>query len=254
MHALRGVDLDLHHGQVLAVMGRNGSGKSSLLWALQGQGPRSGGSVRLDSAGPAARRGLLRRAPADVTDPGAMSPAEARRHVALVPQTPSDLLYLESVAAECRAADLQAGAAPGTAAGLLARLVPEVPPGSHPRDLSEGQRLALALAVQLTAAPPVVLLDEPTRGLDRQAKAKLGALLRDLAADGHAVVLASHDVEFVASWANRVLVLGEGDLVADGSAREVLVASPTFAPQVAKVLHPLPFLTVDDVAAALAAP
>ena len=103
----------------------------------------------------------------------------------------------------------------------------------HPRDLSAGQRLAVVLAIQLAAEPRVVLLDEPTRGLDYAAKRHLAAILRDLAGAGHAVLLSTHDVEFVATVADRVIVMANGELVADGAADAILVASPAFAPQVA---------------------
>jgi energy-coupling factor transport system ATP-binding protein len=95
-----------------------------------------------------------------------------------------------------------------------------------------------------------MLLDEPTRGLDYGAKRALTGVVADLAAEGHAVVLATHDVEFVASAADRVVVLADGEIVADGPTREVVVASPAFAPQVAKIFAPLAFLTVDQVSAA----
>jgi len=110
------------------------------------------------------------------------------------------------------------------------------------------------LAIQLTAAPQVLLLDEPTRGLDYRAKQALLGILRALAEDGSSVLVATHDVEFVASAADRVLVLAEGELVADGPTDQVIVASPAFAPQTAKILSPLRFLTVPQVAAALAGP
>jgi energy-coupling factor transport system ATP-binding protein len=97
----------------------------------------------------------------------------------------------------------------------------------------------------------VVLLDEPTRGLDYPGKAHLRAVVRSLAAGGRAVVLATHDVEFVAAAADRVVVMAEGEVIADGGTAEVVVASPAFAPQVAKVLAPQPWLTVEQVAAAL---
>ncbi len=121
----------------------------------------------------------------------------------------------------------------------------------HPRDLSEGQRLCLALAVVLCGAPPLLLLDEPTRGLDYGAKRRLVEILRELALAGHAVVLSTHDVEMVAEVATRVLVLAEGELVSDGETATVIAGSPAFAPQVAKILAPLPFLTVGEVATAL---
>ncbi|MFE9662688.1 ATP-binding cassette domain-containing protein [Streptomyces sp. NPDC005955] len=240
--AVREVDLDLHRGVVTALMGRNGSGKSSLLWALQGSGPRAGGTVRVgnDGAGKA-------------DDPRDLSAADARRLVGLVPQTPTDLLYLESVKQELDQADTESLGA-GTnrpARAVLDRLAPGIDDATHPRDLSEGQKLALVLAIQLTAAPRVVLLDEPTRGLDYRAKSQLIRIVDELAAEGRTVVVSTHDVEFVARAADRVVVMAEGEVVADGPTPEVIVASPVFAPQVAKILAPLPYLTVAQVAGAL---
>jgi energy-coupling factor transport system ATP-binding protein len=121
----------------------------------------------------------------------------------------------------------------------------------HPRDLSEGQRLALVLAVQLAAAPAVVLLDEPTRGLDYQGKRSLIGIIDRLAAEGRSVLVATHDVEFVAASADRVVVMADGDVVADGPVGEVIGASPSFAPQVSKILAPVGVLTMDQVRLAL---
>ncbi|MFE7609756.1 ABC transporter ATP-binding protein [Streptomyces celluloflavus] len=233
--AVRELDLDLRRGEVTALMGRNGSGKSSLLWALQGSGPRRSGTV--DVAG---------------TDPGTASARTARSLVGLVPQTASDLLYLETVAAECAQSDRESTAPPGTCRALLDSLAPGIPGTRHPRDLSEGQKLALVLAVQLAAAPGVVLLDEPTRGLDYHAKRRFTDVVRELATQGRSVVVATHDVEFVAGAADRVVVLAEGEIVADGPTAEVVVSSPAFAPQVAKVLAPQPWLTVEQIVRALA--
>ena len=126
-------------------------------------------------------------------------------------------------------------------------------PGRHPRDLSEGQRLALVLAIQVDAAPRVLLLDEPTRGLDYAAKRRLTRVLAEHTATGDCVLLSSHDVEFVAGIADRVVVLAGGEVVANGPALEVLIASPSFAPQVAKILRPVPLLTVEAVRSALGA-
>jgi energy-coupling factor transport system ATP-binding protein len=232
--AVRSVDLMLDAGTIVGLMGRNGSGKSSLLWALQGSGPRRAGSVAVDGQ-----------------DPAELEPADARRLVGLVPQTPSDLLYLETVAAECRQADTESRATPGTCRGLLDRIVPGIADEHHPRDLSEGQRLALVLAIQLTASPRAILLDEPTRGLDYAAKASLIRIIRELAWEGRPVLLSTHDVEFVAGVADRVVVMAQGGIVADGPAAEILTASPAFAPQVARILAPDRWLTVDDVAEAI---
>ena len=103
----------------------------------------------------------------------------------------------------------------------------------------------------LTGRPPLVLLDEPTRGLDYAAKTRLVAILRELADAGHAILLATHDVELAAEVSTRTVVLAEGETVADGPTEEVLVSSPAFAPQVSKIFAPLPLLTVAQATAAL---
>jgi len=231
--AVRGVDLDVHRGTVTALLGRNGAGKSSLLWALQGALSCAG---EIDVAG---------------ADPRRLAAAEARRLVTLVPQTAADLLYLPTVAAECAQADTESAAAPGTTAALLASLGVDVPGGRDPRDLSEGQRLALVLAIQLAARPPVVLLDEPTRGLDYRSKSELHRIVAGLAADGIAIVISTHDVEFAALASERLLLMADGELIAEGTTAALLTSSPAYAPQMAKVFAPVPVLTPSDVARGL---
>ena len=217
--ALRGVTLDIAKGEIVALMGRNGAGKSTLLSTLVGLRRPDAGTVRIDGV-----------------DPATLTGPRLIGRIGLVPQDSTDLLQRDSVEAECADADRDAGVEPGSTAALLARIAPEIPGDAHPRDLSEGQRLVLALAVVLVATPAVLLLDEPTRGLDYPTKERLSDLLRDLAASGHAIVVATHDVELAAETATRVVVLAEGEVVADGPTAEVVVGSPLFAPQVAKVL------------------
>ncbi|MFI5482777.1 ABC transporter ATP-binding protein [Streptomyces rubiginosohelvolus] len=236
VEALRRVTLTVAPGETVALMGRNGAGKSTLLGALVGMIEPTAGSVRVGGLAPAR------------TDPRAMV-----RRVGLVPQEPRDLLYADTVAAECAAADRDAGATEGTCRALVSELLPGVGDDTHPRDLSEGQRLALALALVLTGRPPLLLLDEPTRGLDYAAKARLVGVLRGLAAEGHAIVLATHDVELAAELAHRVVILADGEVVADGPTGQVVVSSPAFAPQTAKILAPQEWLTVSQVRGALEA-
>lgn len=234
VQAVRRASLAVRAGEVVALMGRNGAGKSSLLWALQGSGPRHRGRVQVAGEDPARR-----------------DPAAARRLVGLVPQEPANLLFMETVADECARADETGLAPPGTCASLLERILGPTDPDRHPSDLSEGEKLGLALAIQLSAGPRMVLLDEPTRGLDYSAKARLTTVLAELATGGTGVMVATHDVEFVAAVADRVVVMADGEIVADGPTAEVVVASPIFAPQISKVLAPGPWLTVEQVAAAL---
>ncbi|MGQ5637183.1 MULTISPECIES: ABC transporter ATP-binding protein [unclassified Streptomyces] len=233
--ALRRIDLTVAPGETIALMGRNGAGKSTLLGSLAGLLAPTAGTVTVAGAVP------HRTAPPDLV-----------RRVGLVPQEPRDLLYADTVADECAAADRDAGADPGTCRALVSRLLPGITDGIHPRDLSEGQCLALALAVVLTARPPLLLLDEPTRGLDYAAKARLTAVLRALAAEGHAIILATHDVELAAEIAHRVVLLAEGEVIADGPTAQIVVSSPSFAPQVTKILAPQQWLTVSEVREALA--
>ena len=256
--AVADVDLTLKAGEVTALMGRNGSGKSSLLWALQGSGPRDRGRVAVAERGDGGS-GLAHLGGVDpatlgsaTLDPATLDAARGRRLVGLVPQEPGDLLYLDTVAGECERADRESSASTGTCAQLLERIAPGIAIHLHPRDLSEGQRLALVLAVQLSADPTVLLLDEPTRGLDYGAKRRLRDVVHELANRGRAVLLSTHDVEFVADTADRVVVMADGELVADGPTVDVIVSSPAFAPQVAKILSPQAWLTVRDVRAALA--
>jgi energy-coupling factor transporter ATP-binding protein EcfA2 len=229
--ALRGVELAVRQGEIVALMGRNGAGKSTLLNQLVG--------LRRPSAGRVVVAGH---------DPSRRSGAELLHDVGLVPQEPADLFYTDTVAAECATGDQRGD----RAQVLLDRLAPGISARMHPRDLSEGQRLALALAVVMAGEPAVLLLDEPTRGLDYPGKARLVQVLRELAAAGTAVIIATHDVELAAEVSHRTVVLADGAVVADGPTRDVVTASPAFAPQIAKILAPLPWLTVEQVKASLA--
>lgn len=235
--ALGELDLSFAPGRVTALMGRNGAGKSTLLGCLSGLVRPTSGTVNVD--------GL---------DPTTAKPRDLLGHVGMVPQDARTLLYHSSIAAECAAADRDVAVEPGTTRALLERLAGPMHDETHPRDLSEGGRVLLALAVILVGQPRVLLLDEPTRGLDYGAKARLGQMVREQAAVGRAVVVATHDVELAAEVADEVALIADGELIGHGAAREILCDSPAFAPQVAKVMHPLPYLTVDEVAAASPVP
>lgn len=235
--ALRDVSLAVAHGEAVALMGRNGAGKTTLLHALAGMTKLAAGSA---TVGGRAAAGLPAR--------------ELVQQVGLVPQQPTDLLYAATVAQECARSDETADLSPGTTLETLESLSPGIDPAQHPRDLSEGQRLSLALAVVLATAPGLILLDEPTRGLDYVAKHRLIGIIRRLTLAGHAVLLSTHDVELTAAACTRVVVIADGEVVADGPTTTVVTGSPAYAPQVAKIVSPLPLLTVDQVSDALAAP
>jgi energy-coupling factor transport system ATP-binding protein len=218
---LQGVDLQVRAGEIVVVLGRNGSGKTTLLRALA----------------------------------GLQDLAQGRRQVhgslGLVPQDPSGLLSAATVEAEVRET-LRLRGLPddGAAERWLERLGLLALATRPPRSLSSGERQRVAVAAIAVAEPDVLLLDEPTRGIDAASADALEAALREHAAAGGAAVLATHDVELAARCATRAVVLAGGEVVAEGPAREVLAGS-LFAPQVLRVLPPL--LTLAEVQAALVA-
>lgn len=233
--ALNNITSTICAGEIVAVMGRNGAGKSSLLKAIAGVNRASAGVIKVLG-----------------DDPYDLQGKKRREAIGFIPQEPSDLLYGQSVSIECAQADRDNELAAGTTYEVLQQLVPGISLTTHPRDLSEGQRLGLALSVVLSSNPSILILDEPTRGLDYEAKNELTRMLVNFAATfGKAVLLATHDVELVAELANRVIFIADGDIVADGTTLDVLLSSPAFAPQVAKVVSPQPWLRVKDVVAAI---
>jgi energy-coupling factor transport system ATP-binding protein len=170
--------------------------------------------------------------------------------VGLCPQEPESVLFTDTVEHEVRAT-LAARGLPDAAAPWLERLGIVELASRHPRDLSAGQRLLVATAAIAATDAPLVLLDEPTRGLDPEAKARLVRFLRGRAADGRAAIVATHDVELAASVATRVVMLAGGEVIADGDPSVVLGDSHVFAPQMTRVFGP-GWLTPEQVAEAMA--
>lgn len=194
---LRGISLDVHAGEMVAVVGPSGSGKSTLLYCLSGLEPCDSGSVRLAGQD----IGALGRS--------ALS-ALRRRHVGFVFQSynliPS-LTARENVALPARLARRQASRSDVDAAlaevGLTERA------RHRPGQLSGGQQQRVAIARVLAMRPDIVFADEPTGSLDTATGAEVLRLLRATAGDGRAVVVVTHDLE-AAALADRVLVLRDG--------------------------------------------
>ena len=228
--ALQGVSLAVPAGQFVTLMGRNGSGKSTLLKSLVGLlTPQRG------------RIALLGRQITQADLP------ETTRRVGFVPQNPGRLLFNETVAAELAFTRRAHGLPPAPPGPLLARLGLDHLAQAYPRDLSSGERQRVALAAILAAEPQVLLLDEPTRGLDYLHKERLTTILNELRAQGVTIVMATHDVELVARCAGRVVIMGDGQVVVDGLVRAVMTESLVFASQINKLFRDSRFLTVDDV-------
>lgn len=176
--AVDSISLQAKSGEVIAIMGENGSGKTSLLWAIHDLNPSIAAT-------------------------------------AMVPQQAADLLFLNSLSDELQDSDEVAGVANTSTAALLEQFSGRLDTAIHPRDLSSGQQLSLVLSMQLVKGARLVLLDEPTRGLDYATKKQVALVLRSLAKSGKTVIFATHDVEFVAQTADRVVQLSRGKIASD---------------------------------------
>ena len=215
---LRGIDFQVNRGERVALMGRNGAGKSTLLRALAG-----------------------------LVEP-VRGRAETAGGMALLTQNPGDYLVRERVGDELPG---DAGLAALRAVGLEHAI------DADPRDLSGGERQRLALAIAMAGRTDgdellgLVALDEPTRGMDRARKHDLQELIEGLAGRGAGVVVATHDVEFAAAFAQRVVLLGDGVAIADGPAAEILSGGWYFATEVARILDLPGVVTPEDGAGAL---
>jgi energy-coupling factor transport system ATP-binding protein len=227
--ALKGIELTINRGERVALMGRNGAGKSTLLRTAAGLHTPVAGKLTVDS-------------------------------IALLTQNPGDYLVRERVGDELPGDE-------GTAALRVVGLEDKI--DADPRDLSGGERQRLALAIALAGRmegeqlPGLVALDEPTRGMDHARKDELVALIARLAGNVDfvvhestkstpaAVLVATHDVEFASRFAERVVLLGEGVVIADGPAAELLSGGWYFATEVARVLDLPGVITPEQGAIAL---
>ncbi|MFQ5578729.1 MAG: energy-coupling factor ABC transporter ATP-binding protein [Anaerolineae bacterium] len=231
--ALRGVSLRAQAGEFIALMGRNGAGKSTLLKHVVGLLKPNRG--RITVAGFDTRR---------------VAAQTLAQTVGFVPQNSGRLLFKETLAEEMefsRRAHQHHANGHAIAGQILTELGLSRFAGTHPRDLSVGERQRAALATILVGRPRLLLLDEPTRGLDYHNKQTLIAILKRLQAQGVTIVMATHDVELVAQCAGRVIIMGEGQVVVDGPVREVMSESMVFSSQINKLFKNPRFLTVADV-------
>ena len=216
-------ELNLREGECVAVMGRNGAGKTTLLRTLAG--------LQVPAVG-------------NVGGPTPMDAPNRFRDVAYVPQDPAATLYRPTIESEIEDV-LQGTGREGSVAAALAEWDLQNFASRDARDLSVGERQRAALAALLAGTPRLILLDEPTRGMDAAAKEHLVANVKRRANEGACVVVASHDVELAAAFAERVILLSEGELVADEPVRQALTGNIAFSTQASKLFGD-GVLTVDD--------
>jgi energy-coupling factor transport system ATP-binding protein len=205
---LDGITLAGAAGEVVALVGPNGSGKTTLLRTLAGLIPPLAGAVRRPTG-----------------------------RTAYLPQNPGALLHLPTVRAEVELTLRRAGSSPHASSAAATAQAPAILAAfgltaladRYPRDLSSGERQRAALAATLAGWPALVLLDEPTRGMDLAARRSLVAAVRSLTERGSAVVVATHDTDLAAEMADRTIRLADGRAVQDQVEAEVQVAARSVA-------------------------
>lgn len=219
--ALRGINFSANTGDFLAVLGENAAGKTTLLKHLVGLLKPNRGKVTIMGC-----------------DTRQATPQQLARTVGYLSQNPNDYLFQDTVAEELHFTLTNLGLPDE---GRVDRLLEKLDLARHqltnPRDLSSGERQRAALASVMVASPQLLVLDEPTRGLDYGLKAGLGNLLHEIAKDGTTVIVVTHDVEFAAEYACRVMMLFDGRVAYDGLMRTALGNSMFYAPQISRLFR-----------------
>ncbi|MFC1937885.1 ABC transporter ATP-binding protein [Chloroflexota bacterium] len=222
--ALKGVSLNIGEGEFVAIMGRNASGKTTLVKHFNALLTPTRGNVRI--AGVDTRK---------------VSTAELAKTVGFVFQDPNDHLFADTVEEEI-AFTLKNLGFHGAEIRLrvdemLERFGLTGYGKQYPRSLSGGEKQRVALASVLAARPRLLILDEPTRGMEHGLKGELMTFLNQYRRQGNAVVVVTHDVETVAEHADRVILLSEGEIVVDGSKWDVLSRALLFSPQINRLVQ-----------------
>ena len=194
---LRGVDLHADSGELVALMGLSGSGKTTMLRVIAGLEPRDGGEVSAAKVGMVFQFHYL---------------FEHLCAIDNVTLAPIEVLRVPPADARQRAQQLLDQLGVGHRSHAL------------PRELSGGEAQRVAIARALAVDPPLLLLDEPTASLDPARRNDLGEALLQLAQSGRALVMTSHDDDFVRDFATRVVVLANGEVVEQGDPQTVLTS------------------------------
>ena len=239
--ALKGVSLRVDEGEFVAIMGRNASGKTTLVKHFNGLLKPTRGMVAVD--GIDTRKATI---------------AELARKVGFVFQNPNDHLFADTVEEEIGFTQKYLGIENGEIRlrvdEMLARFKLEEYRRQYPRSLSGGEKQRVALASVLAVQPKILILDEPTRGMEYRLKSELMNFLHEYTSQNNIVILVTHDVEIVAEHADRVILLSEGEIVVDGNKRDVLSKALLFSPQINRLVQafekygvPSNLLTVNEV-------
>jgi energy-coupling factor transporter ATP-binding protein EcfA2 len=222
--ALKNINLEIYRGELVAIMGRNASGKSTLIHHFNGLLKPSQGKVWVDDI-----------------DTRQCNISGLAREIGFVFQNPDDHLFADTVEEEVSFTLKYLGypkrEIESRVNQMISKFKLEAYRKQYPRSLSGGEKQRVVLASVIAAEPPILVLDEPTRGLQQGLKDELMRLLKEYTSEGRTVILVSHDVETVAEFADRVILLSEGEVVVAGSRYEVLSKALLFSPQINRLVQ-----------------
>ncbi|MDY6893685.1 MAG: energy-coupling factor transporter ATPase [Chloroflexota bacterium] len=222
--ALKNISLSICEGEFVAIMGRNASGKTTLVKHINGLLKPTKGTI--DTVGTDTRRATV---------------AELAHNVGFVFQNPNDHLFADTVEQELAATLKNMGFNHGELSSRVEEMLElfnlKEYRKQYPRSLSGGEKQRVATASVLVARPKVLILDEPTRGMEYRHKSELMRFLKGYRERGNTVILVTHDVETVAEYADRVILLSEGKIVVDGNTRDVLSRALFFSPQINRLMQ-----------------
>ncbi len=229
--ALTNINFHVQLGERLVIMGPNGAGKTTLLRCLVG---------------------LLKAQKGIITILGKSIDQQSRieicRLIGFLPQDPNAMLFAESVHEEFEITLKNHGLPidESVIQALLHRLLLSEKSATYPRDLSTGEMQRTALGAISIADPPILMLDEPTRGLDQLAKLALLSLLMQWNKEGKTILLVTHDVEFAARFASKIILLEDGQIVDRGDPRRIMHSHARYSPQIAQLFPNSRWLTEED--------
>ena len=218
---LKGINLSFYPGEITVILGENGAGKTTLLKTINGLLSPQRGKIFLKGG--------------EITGKRAETLAD---RIAYLSQDPNDYLFHNTVQEEIAyGIKVRGSKNPERVKKTMQLLEIEHLAEAHPRDGSGGERQRIALGAVLVTDPDILLLDEPTRGLDPAMKEHLASLLQKIQDKGKTIVVVTHDVEFAVEVATRVLILHDGQVVADGDRETVLANSLYYAPQINRLFR-----------------
>ncbi|WP_246582823.1 ABC transporter ATP-binding protein [Clostridium mobile] len=216
---LNNISFKLHEGEILAVMGENGAGKSTLFKIICGLIDSYTGKVLIEDKN-------IKKISLD----------KRIKKIGYLSQNPNDYFGRRTVFDEVGyTLENISEYDEKRIINVLERLDLIHLKDRNPRDLSGGEKQRTAIACTLITDPDILILDEPTRGMDSIAKEKLGDIIKELSAQGKSIVLITHDADFAGDYVNSVMLMFNGEIVAKGPASTILYDSIYYSPQIAKV-------------------